>query len=532
MKPAERLFFRTRPKRPRSFTPSSAAPAAPFLTLASAPPGPAHKLIAAVTAAILVAAFLLAVGPLGRLRLAEIDAFSPACGAAMFVAGAITAALFFVQFAITRLRALLLIAGAYLFAALIAIPWLLANQGGGFGANPQAASWLSVFWLAGFPLIVVAYALLGATDPQARVPRHPGLMIGGAVCLVIAVVVTMTLLATHGATEIHPGIAWHDVAGAAALLAILALATLGYRLNAVLDLWLMVVMCAYLLQTLLVSFPMPARFTAGWYGGYCFGLFAAGLMLIVLLFEIAALYARLRDALRAQGREREARLLTGSVVAAMIAHDIKQPLAGITAHAQAGLLWLDRPAPALEQARDALRHIATHGLRTGQMIDNARATFRRDAPTPVLLNPDDLIADVLAGLRADLDDRHIDVRTASDPDLPAIFGDPGQLHQCLANLVINAIEAMAHIPGPRILSIDAAFRDGGVRISVADNGPGIHAEDAGRIFNPLFTSKPCGVGMGLAICRAIIDGHGGKLWVAPNPPRGAIFHVDLRIAEA
>jgi signal transduction histidine kinase len=291
-------------------------------------------------------------------------------------------------------------------------------------------------------------------------------------------------------------------------------------------------MCAYVIEIVLTSFPVPARFTVGWYGGLVFGLLSASLVLIVLLVEITALYARLLNALLAQRREREARLLTGNTVAAMIAHEIKQPLTGITARAQAGLRWLDRPAPELDEARESFRKIAANGLRTCQLIDSVRTVFRGHAQSRIALDPDLLIADVLACLRADLQRHRIVVHTEPEPDVPAIAGDPTQLRQVLVNLVTNAIDAMAESTGPRILSVCTTLRDGSVRISVADTGPGIPPEDADRIFNPVFTTKPDGVGMGLAICRSIIENHDGRLWIVPNTPQGAVFHVALPAAGA
>jgi C4-dicarboxylate-specific signal transduction histidine kinase len=171
-------------------------------------------------------------------------------------------------------------------------------------------------------------------------------------------------------------------------------------------------------------------------------------------------------------------------------------------------------------------------LRTGQVIDSVRTAFPRNAQSRISLAPDSLIADVLACLRADLQRHRIFVHTESEPDLPAIAGDPAQLRQVLVNLVTNAIDAMAETTGPRILSVCAAFHDSSVRISVADSGPGIRPEDADRIFNPLFTTKPDGIGMGLAICRCIIEDHDGRLWIAPNTPQGAVFHIALRAAGA
>jgi signal transduction histidine kinase len=317
---------------------------------------------------------------------------------------------------------------------------------------------------------------------------------------------------------------------ATALTSLAAVATLWFRRRSVLDLWLMVVMCAYAIEIVLVSFPVPARFTVGWYGGWVLGLFSASLVLIVLLVEIAAVYAGLLNALVAQRTEREARLLTGNAVAAMIAHEIKQPLITITARAQAGLRWLDRPAPEVDQARESFRQIAPNGLHTGQVIDRVRTVFRRDAQSRIVLDADLLIADVLACLRSDLRRHRIFVHTEPEPDLPAVAGDPTRLRQVLVNLVTNAIDAMAETTGSRTLSVRAALRDGRVRISVADTGPGIAPEDADRIFNPLFTTKPDGKGIGLAICRSIVEDHDGRLWIVPNTPQGAVFHVALPAA--
>ena len=107
-------------------------------------------------------------------------------------------------------------------------------------------------------------------------------------------------------------------------------------------------------------------------------------------------------------------------------------------------------------------------------------------------------------------------------------GDRIQLQQVLLNLITNAIESMATVEGPRVLRLSSSKRDdGGVMISVADNGSGISAEDAQRLFNPLFTTKPGGMGMGLSICRSIVESHGGKMWVMPNAPRGSIFQFVL-----
>jgi signal transduction histidine kinase len=530
MKPAQRPFFDAASARPCSLAAPSGVPDEPALTVASRPAGTAQKIIAALSFSALLAVFMLISLHPDGLRLKEAGAFLPACGTAMFVISALTAALLFAQSAITRPGALLVLACGYLFTALIMIPWMITAP------DVEGAAWLSLFSRAGFALCVIAYALRNDREQQAGA-YHPSQLIGGASLAVVAAAI-VALLASRTISGLPPPL--HDpqhltvaglsLAGGVTLLTILALAALWRHLPSVLDLWLMIVMSAWTLQILLVFFPVPARFTPGWYGGQLFALIAGSIVLVLLLCEIMSLYPRLFAALRAKRHEHEARLLTGNAVAAMIAHEIKQPLTGITTHAQAGLRWLDRPIPELDEARDALRHITANGVRTGELIDNVRSSFRRNAESRVSLAPEPLIADVLTNLRTELRRHRIRVDTVFDPDLPTILGDPSLLRQCLANLVTNAIDAMAETAGPRTLSVHASFRDDGVRISVADSGPGIRPEDADRIFNPLFTSKLSGAGMGLSICRSIIDSHDGKLWVAPNPPRGAIFHVALRAA--
>jgi signal transduction histidine kinase len=545
MKPAVPHLFRAAPPRHQIVEPSPDRPDEQPLIGSSLPPSRAQKRLAFAVVLVLLLAFLVTAGPLSAFHLPRVDAFVPAYGTAIFVNDAVTAALLFAQFSIVRARALLLIACGYLFTALIVMPWMLTSPGifapgGLLGAGMQSTGWLYVMWHAGFSLFVIAYALLNRTDTAGRPSRAPPFAGPLAGLAVIGAVIAVTILATRFGTslpsllrdEIDLSGTWQYAAAATALTSLTALATLWLRRRSVLDLWLMVVMCAYVIEIVLISFPVPARFTVGWYGGLVFGLLSASIVLIVLLIEITALYARLLNALLAQRREREARLLTGNAVAAMIAHEIKQPLTGITARAQAGLRWLDRPAPELDEAREAFRKIAANGLLTGKVIDSVRTVFRGHAQSRIALDPDLLIADVLACLRADLQRHRIFVHTEPEPDMPAIAGDPTQLRQVLVNLVTNAIDAMAESTGPRILSVCTTLRDGSVRISVADTGPGIPPEDADRIFNPVFTTKAYGVGMGLAICRSIIENHDGHLWIVPNTPQGAVFHVALPAAGA
>src|SRR5260370_31069222 len=141
----------------------------------------------------------------------------------------------------------------------------------------------------------------------------------------------------------------------------------------------------------LISFPVPVRFSVGWYAGRVFGVLSGSLVLFVLLYEITMLYAQLLRAVLAQRREREARLMTGDAVAATIAHEVKQPLTGMITNADAGLRWLDRATPDLDEARAAFEQIVADGHRAGGVIESIRAIFRKDARNRTSIDINELI---------------------------------------------------------------------------------------------------------------------------------------------
>jgi C4-dicarboxylate-specific signal transduction histidine kinase len=310
-------------------------------------------------------------------------------------------------------------------------------------------------------------------------------------------------------------------------LSIIAIIALWIRQPSVLDLWLTVVMCAYVIEILLIGFPGAGRFSIGWYAGRVFGLLASSVVLIVLLSEITTLYTRLLHAVLTQQREREARLMTGNAVAAMIAHEVKQPLTGMTTRAYAGHRWLDRAAPDLDEAKAAFAKISADGLRAGELIETIRAMFRGEPQNRTSCDVSELINESLFFLRSDLQKHRIAVEAARNGQLPAVIGAPLQLRQVLLNLMANAIDSMSTLAGPRILKVQAELENGGVLVSVSDTGRGIKAEDVERVFDPLFTTKSRGMGLGLSICRSIIENHDSQLWVAPNSPRGAVFRFVL-----
>jgi signal transduction histidine kinase len=284
------------------------------------------------------------------------------------------------------------------------------------------------------------------------------------------------------------------------------------------------------IEVCLISFPVPARFSFGWYAGRVFGLVSSSLVLFVLLQEITTLYARLLRAVFAQRREREARLMTGDAVAGTIAHEINQPLAGMITNASAGLRWLDRAVPDIDEAKTTLRRIIADGHRAGAVVASIRAIFKKDARNRAALDVNDVIAEALALVRRDLETHRIQVQVEPRAGLPQVTGDRIQLRQVLLNLITNAIDSMAAKQGARILGVRSETNaDGGIMVSVADAGVGIDPQDIDRIFNPMFTTKSqgMGMGMGLSICRAMIEAHGGHLWAVANSPQGTVFRFVL-----
>ncbi len=289
--------------------------------LSNLSPSLAQKRLALGVALVLLAAFFITAGPLARVQLARIDAFIPAYATAMFVNNSITAVLLFAQFSILRSRALLVIASGYLFTAFVVIPWVLTfpgvfAPGGLLGAGLQSAVWLYTLWHAAFPMFVIAYALLKDADPTKRLwrgPVHVAILLSVAATAAIVwaaalfVTVWHELLPPILLDAVHLSALWPYIGGSTALLSVLTVVVLWTRRRSVLDLWLMVVMCAYVFEICLVSLPNAARFSIGWYVGRIFGVLSGSLVLVVLLHEITTLYARLLRAVSAQRREREAR---------------------------------------------------------------------------------------------------------------------------------------------------------------------------------------------------------------------------------
>ena len=221
------------------------------------------------------------------------------------------------------------------------------------------------------------------------------------------------------------------------------------------------------------------------------------------------------------------RLATAGELSASIAHEVNQPLTGIVTRANAALRWLGPEVPDLDRARAALRQIVSAGHRASEIVAGVRSLFRRDANEKVPVDINKLILTVLRIARIDLRKHAIELQTQLDEHLPAVSGNPVQLQQVILNLVVNAIESM-HATRTRVLRVKSELAGpDAVRVSIEDTGTGVDPSNLRSIFKPMFTTKTRGMGMGLAICCSIIEGHNGQIWASPGSKGGSIFQFEL-----
>jgi PAS domain S-box-containing protein len=223
------------------------------------------------------------------------------------------------------------------------------------------------------------------------------------------------------------------------------------------------------------------------------------------------------------------RVATMGHLTASIAHEINQPIGAAITYANAGLNWLSRQSPNLEEARRALGLVVESGVRAGDVVDRIRALVKKAPPQKDRVDVNEAVLQVIALTRNEMAKNAISVQTQLAESLPTVRGDRVQLQQVILNLLINAIEAMSAMSkGPRELLISTQKTESeGVLVAVRDSGPGLAPESADRLFEPFYTTKPGGLGMGLSICRSIIEAHQGRLGASANTPRGAVFHFTL-----
>jgi len=508
----------------------------------------------ALAIVVLLGAAFLATAPFAAVPLLRSDAFIPAYEAALVVEDLITAALLYAQFAILRLPSLLVLGTGYLFTGLIVIPHMLVFPGlftptGLFNASSSSAAWLYVAWHVGFPLAVIAYAFM---SDELR-PRTASSQMRRAIVISIVatavLVLACTWVATGGAALLPQVIAgdrrtssFPYVSGSVWLLAVIALAILWWRRRrTVIELWLAVVLCAWVGEIALSVVLAPARFSIGFYFGRLYGVIAASIVLIVLLSEMIALYARLARAVATERRVRERRLIEmeamlshlsrvsdlGHVVTSLI-HEVNQPLAAIGNY----LAALQRLAAMGDKEK-----VATTIEKTLGQSERAREIMRRlrefVAKREIDRRPEALattVEDAIAVAQAATGRTGVEIATALEPETAMVVIDRIQIQQVLVNLIRNASEAMAESPRRRLTIASRPLGPEKLEISIADTGPGLPLALREKLFQPFVTTKTTGMGVGLSICRFIIEAHGEKLQVADNAGGGTVFSFTLPLA--
>jgi NO-binding membrane sensor protein with MHYT domain len=266
-------------------------------------------------------------------------------------------------------------------------------------------------------------------------------------------------------------------------------------------------------------------------------LAVAGITFVILA---SALIASLSEQKRAEEALREAqadlahvtRVTTLGEIAASIAHEVNQPLAAVVANAEACLRWLDREIPDLDAARRSVKCIIDDANRASEVIRRVRALANKSDVEKAPLDINDVVKEVIALVQGELVSHRVSLRMEFANALPVVPADRVELQQVVINLVMNGIEAMQSVTDrPRELLIRSLQDETQqVLVSVTDCGVGISAENADRLFNAFFTTKANGMGMGLSICRSIIEAHGGRLWASANLPHGATFQFTLPVS--
>lgn len=494
-----------------------------------------------------VAAFALvgfaAAAPFAGRPLAALNALFPALDAIVFVTSLVTAVLLFAQYSISRARSLFALATGYLFTAFIVVPHALTFAGaftyaGLLGAGIQTGSWLFIFWHIGFAAGLLAYAALREEPRPTPLSEASALpAIGWSVASILALVLGLTWLSTAGADLLPPIILdqsrmspivvypiWFTILLSAAAIVVLLL---GRR--SVLDQWLMVVALVFIAELVFSGLLPTVRFSVGFYGGRVFSIITASIVLIVMLAETMRLYMRLARSNAALRREQGNKLMNLEAMVASISHEIKQPITAISTNSGAAIRLIQAEPPDLAEALSALEDIQGDTGRAIAVLQDIRALFGKGDGGQERIDINETALAALKAVRGLLAEHRVSVRSELKPEMPHIVGHGGQLQEVVINLLQNAVEAMDAIEeNHRVLTVRTK-RDGdkAIAVEVEDTGPGIDARSLNKVFDAFVTTKPEGMGLGLAISRMIVDRHGGQLSASPAHPRGAVFRMVL-----
>lgn len=514
----------------------------PYLLNSSPPSGTQKKIALAMV--LVMTIVLVAVTPAARYPLSGTEALLPAYAAARLLVELMTAALLIAHFATHPFPAILTLANGYLFSALLVVPWALTFPGVldafGLASADQSTAYIAAIRRIGFPLFVLAYLVRRSMPPLPYGTVRPQILANVLVIAAAAAALSWGFIASD---DLLPplmldtrrvAIAWSIVPAASILLYIVALALLWRSRTCSLDLWLMIVVGTLLAEIVLLSYISAGiRLSVGWWTGRAFGLISASIVLVALLVESMSLYARLARSVAAERRTRESRLTAMEAMSATIAHEVTQPVASMVTNADAALRWLDKLRPEIGEAERALRRIVDDGHRAGDVIDNIRTLFRKDARERAPVDMRQLIEDVLARSRREAETGRVLLRADVVPCGVVVIGNAVQLSQAVSNLIANAIDATRPVVERArsvVVRCDRLAPDRLI-VSVEDTGPGIAPELRGSIFEPFFTTRSDGMGMGLMFSRAVVEAHGGRLWVDEVVPHGAAFRFTLPVLD-
>jgi signal transduction histidine kinase len=517
----------------------------PYLLNSSPPSRTQEKVALAMILVILVLALVVAAAtPGARYLLSGTEALLPAYAAALLLVELMTAALLIARFATHPFPAILTLAMGYLFSALLLVLQALTFPGVfdalGFASAGQSTAYIAAIRRIGFPLFVLAYLARRSMPPLDPDTARARILASVLVTAVATMALSWGIIAND---DLLPPLmldtrqvanAWNLVPAVTIPLYLVTLAMLWRRRRSSLDLWLMIVLGTLLAELVLLSLVSAGiRLSVGWWTGRAFGLLSASIVLVALLVESTSLHARLARSVAAERRARESRLTAMEAISATVAHEVTQPVASMVTNADAALRWLDKPRPDINEAERALRRIVDDGHRAGDVIDNIRTLFRKDARERGPVDMRRLIEDVLARSRREAETARVLLRAHLAPCGVGVIGNAVQLSQAVANLVANAIDATRPVVDRARSVVVRCERLAPDRllVSVEDTGPGIAPELRGSIFEPFFTTRPDGMGMGLMFSRAVVESHGGRLWVDEVVPHGAAFRFTLPVLD-
>ena len=505
-------------------------------------PSVAQKRAAVALIALLVVGLLI-VAPFANVPLEAASPFIAAYATAILALDLIAATLLLAQFAATGASPLLALAATYIVVGLTAATWALTFPGaftteGLLGGDTQSTAVIAACRRLIFPVGVIAYAVLrlrGASSSSSA--RRSGLAVTATVVLASAAAGAVTWLAV-GMADFTPELmvddrvsatAWNTVLWASIALTLAAAGAVALIKLTALDIWILVTLAAFLIEILLLGFlASGVRLTVGWWAGRSFGLVSAAVVALALLAETAALTTRAARSLIAELRERQARTTVLEALAGSIAHELNQPLTAIITSADAANRWLERTAPDIASARGRLAAIKLDSERAARVVYDLRSAFGARPMKKVPVDIGALLRSSAALAGADARAERVSVSVEVPSAIPEITGNPDQLRQVVQNLLSNAFCALRTIePARRAVTLAARAGDGMVIVAVSDSGPGMNHEMLARAFEPFRSTKPDGMGLGLMICRTIIEAHGGHIAVRSAPAGGAVVEFSL-----